>query len=52
MKTVRDVSFNGKKVLIRCDLNVSFQGEVVTDDTKLLNQFPLLSMLLKMVEKQ
>lgn len=42
MKTVRDVSFNGKKVLIRCDLNVPFQGEVVTDDTRIVESIPTI----------
>ncbi len=34
-KTIEDYSYNGKKVLIRCDLNVPIKNGLITDDTRI-----------------
>jgi len=36
MKTIRDYDFNGKKVIIRCDLNVPMKDNEITDDTRII----------------
>ena len=34
-KTIKDFDLNGKKVIIRCDLNVPMKDNVITDDTRI-----------------
>ena len=34
-KTVKDFDLKGKKVIIRCDLNVPMDGNVIADDTEI-----------------
>ena len=34
-KTIKDFELNGKKVIIRCDLNAPMKGNVITDDTRI-----------------
>lgn len=34
-KTIKDYDLNGKKVIIRCDLNVPMNGDVIEDDTRI-----------------
>ena len=34
-KTIKDFELNGKKVIIRCDLNVPMKDNVITDDTRI-----------------
>lgn len=36
-KTIKDYDLQDKKVIIRCDFNVPFQGNVITDDTKIIS---------------
>lgn len=36
MKTIRDYEYGGKKVIIRCDLNVPMKDHVITDDTRIM----------------
>ena len=36
MKTIRDYDVNGKKVIIRCDLNVPMKDNKISDDTRIV----------------
>jgi len=48
-KSVKDLSsadLKGKKVLIRCDLNVPLDGKTITDDTRIRASVPTLKYLL------
>jgi len=48
-KSVKDLSsaqLKGKKVLIRCDLNVPLDGKTITDDTRIRASIPTIKYLL------
>eukprot|EP00587_Corethron_hystrix_P012544 CAMPEP_0113305456 /NCGR_PEP_ID=MMETSP0010_2-20120614/5078_1 /TAXON_ID=216773 ORGANISM="Corethron hystrix, Strain 308" /NCGR_SAMPLE_ID=MMETSP0010_2 /ASSEMBLY_ACC=CAM_ASM_000155 /LENGTH=184 /DNA_ID=CAMNT_0000159883 /DNA_START=109 /DNA_END=660 /DNA_ORIENTATION=- /assembly_acc=CAM_ASM_000155 len=48
-KSVSDLSdadLSGKKVLIRCDVNVPLDGKVITDDTRIRASIPTLEYLI------
>jgi len=48
-KSVKDLSsadLSGKKVLIRCDLNVPLDGKTITDDTRIRASVPTIKYLL------
>ncbi|MDO5498751.1 MAG: phosphoglycerate kinase [Propionibacteriaceae bacterium] len=47
MKSISDLGdLSGKKVLIRCDLNVPLDGDVITDDGRIRASVPTLQALL------
>jgi phosphoglycerate kinase len=49
-KSVSDLSkadLDGKKVLIRCDLNVPLDGKTITDDTRIRASVPTIKYLLE-----
>lgn len=46
MKTIKDYDVKGKKVIIRCDLNVPMEGSVITDDTRILASLESINYLI------
>lgn len=47
LPTLDDVKVEGKRVIVRMDLNVPMQGGKVTDDTRIVRLLPTLNELLK-----
>lgn len=46
MKTIRDYDYNGKKVIIRCDLNVPMSNNEITDDTRIMASLKSINYLI------
>ena len=47
MKILTEGSFDGKKVLLRCELNVPLKDGVITDDTRIVESLPTIKYLLE-----
>ena len=45
-KTVKDFDLKGKKVIVRCDLNVPMDGNVITDDTRIRESLKTINYLI------
>ena len=46
MKTIRDYELNGKRVLVRCDLNVPMKDNEITDDTRIIASLKTINYLI------
>ena len=46
MKTIKDYEVSGKKVIIRCDLNVPMKDGIITDDTRILASLKSINYLI------
>jgi len=46
MKTIKDYNVNGKKVIIRCDLNVPMSNGEITDETRILASLKSINYLI------
>ncbi len=46
MRTLTDVDFLGKSVILRCDLNVPLDGNLITDDGRIKASIPTIQYLL------
>lgn len=44
-KTIEDIYFKGKRVLLRCDFNVPIQDGVITDENRLVGSLPTIKFL-------
>ena len=46
-KTIKDYEYKGKKVLLRCDLNVPIENGSITDDTRIIESLNTINYLLE-----
>ncbi|HEY1318757.1 MAG TPA: phosphoglycerate kinase, partial [Streptosporangiaceae bacterium] len=46
MKTIDDVAVDGRRVLVRADLNVPLDGDQITDDGRIRASLPTLTTLI------
>uniref|UniRef100_A0A7S1ZTH8 Phosphoglycerate kinase n=1 Tax=Ditylum brightwellii TaxID=49249 RepID=A0A7S1ZTH8_9STRA len=44
---IKDEEYKGKKVLVRCDLNVPLDGTTITDDTRIVSSMPTINYLVE-----
>lgn len=47
MKTIKDIDINGKKILIRCDLNVPIKDGIILDDNRIIQSIKTIKYALK-----
>lgn len=52
MRTLEALSLKGKRVLVRCDLNVPLDGSRITDDARIVHTIPTIKRLLGLGAKQ
>ena len=45
-KTIKDYEYDGKKVIIRCDLNVPIKDGIITDDTRIKSSLESINYLI------
>ena len=50
-KTIKDYEYKGKKVLLRCDLNVPIENGSITDDTRIIESLNTINYLLEKKSK-
>ncbi len=46
MRTLDEIDFSGKSVILRCDLNVPLDGNLITDDGRIKASLPTIKFLL------
>lgn len=51
MKKIQDINLTGKKVLIRCDLNVPIKNNKITDDNRIRKSIKTIQYAIKNAEK-
>ncbi len=47
MKTIKDLSIDNKKVIIRCDFNVPIKDNKIIDDTRIVSALETINYCLK-----
>ena len=46
-KTIKDINWEGKRAVMRCDFNVPLDGDKITDDTRIQAALPSIEYLLE-----